>query len=112
MATNIHLLHKILPPLRNGLMLVPFGFYANKHLLEAKRGDVIVFHEGWREDKVTLRRMCKIKYNSSAYNFLAQSVHKMNPTEMFKLWKSQYLLQGEVIDNKECLLIEYEINEE
>lgn len=108
----IHLLHKQPKTLSNHYALVPVGIYANKRLRRAKEGAVIVFHDGWREDRAILVRRGVIKTDTSAFSFLARSIYDKDVGELLDEWKRLYIIQGEPIDTSECLILELNFYEQ
>lgn len=93
--------------------LAPVGKYLNKALQGARKGDIIVFQNGWRYERRKLVRMCRMETGTPAFTFLVRSLYGEGTTiESIKgRWRDISVLGGfgkDGADMDVCLLGEIE----
>lgn len=93
--------------------LAPTGLYLNKALRKAKRGEVIVFQNGWRRDTRRIVRVCSIRIDTVVFTFMSKSLYgdSVTANELICRWRNEAILEGygkNGVDCSVCILGEIE----
>lgn len=106
----IKLVHRLLPPPKTRLALLPSGMFCNAELGKAERGQRVELHTAWRRDSVRLVRKTMLRTDSAAFSFLARHLCGKSARALVNQWRDEQILEGVRIDELESYLIEYEVD--
>lgn len=91
--------------MRKPWILMPIGFYYNRELQNAKKGDVILFSDGKRRE---IEYVSIIPINSGLTDYLCRKTYVGNMQVVMRRWKMNAIFEGhneKVYSHDECLLI-------